>query len=180
MSKTKKRILAAVVVLAVLLIAGVMWKNWSVSTGEIYLYGESHSNPGIEEKELEIWGKYYAAGMRDLFVEYSYADGQFLNLWMQSDNDDLLEQLFEDWKGTAGGQENNKKFLKKIKEDYPQTVFHGTDIEHMYQTTGPRYLAYLEEHGQKDSEEYKTVQENIEQGRCFYENGSCNSTMAAK
>ena len=174
MNKTKKHVLAAVVVLAVLLAVGVVWKNQNVSTGEIYLYGESHSNQGIEEKELEIWGEYYAAGMRDLFIEYSYADGQFLNLWMQSDNDDLLEQLFEDWKGTAGGQDNNKNFLKKIKEDYPQTVFHGTDIEHMYQTTGPRYLAYLEEHGQKDSEEYKTVQENIEQGRYFYENGSCN------
>ncbi len=174
MSSTKKRGLALVAVLVVLLVAGVIWKNRSVNTGEIYLYGESHSNQGIEEKELEIWGEYYASGMRDLFVEYPYADAQFLNLWMQSDNDDLLEQQFEDWKGTAGGQDNNKNFLKKIKENYPQTVFHGTDIGHTYKTTGPRYLAYLEEHGQKDSEEYKAVQENIEQGRYYYENGGCN------
>lgn len=173
MRKTEKCVLA-VAILAVLLIVGMVWKKQNTNTGEIYLYGESHSNQGIEEKELELWGEYYAAGVRDLFMEYPYADAQFLNLWMQSDNDDLLEQQFEDWKGTAGGQDNNKNFLKQIKEQYPETVFHGTDIGHTYKTTGPRYLAYLEENGQKDSEEYKTVQENIEQGRYFYENGGAN------
>ena len=177
MRKTEKRVLA-VAILAVLLIVGMVWKKQNTNTGEIYLYGESHSNQGIEEKELELWGEYYAAGVRDLFMEYPYADAQFLNLWMQSDNDDLLEQQFEDWKGTAGGQDNNKNFLKQIKENYPETVFHGTDIGHTYKTTGSRYLAYLEEHGQKDSEEYKTVQETSSRAVIFMRTAA--AIMAAK
>ena len=43
MRKTEKRVLA-VAILAVLLIVGMVWKKQKTNTGEIYLYGESHSN----------------------------------------------------------------------------------------------------------------------------------------
>ena len=62
-----------------------------------------------------------------------------------------------------------KNFLKQIKEQYPETVFHGTDVGHTWESTGPRYLAYLEANGQKDTEEYKRTQENMEQGKRYYE-----------
>src|SRR5699024_6861975 len=39
------------------------------TSGQIYLYGESHSNEIQLKKELEIWQGYYATGMRHLFVE---------------------------------------------------------------------------------------------------------------
>ena len=108
-------------------------------------------------------------GMRDLFVEFPYTDAQFLNLWMQADDDELLDLQFKDWGGTEGGTEVMKNFLKQIKEQYPETVFHGTDVGHTWESTGPRYLAYLEANGQKDSEEYRRAQENMEQGKRYYE-----------
>ena len=48
-------------------------------------------------------------------------------------------------------------------------MFHGTDVGHTWESTGPRYLAYLEANGQKDTEEYKRTQENMEQGKRYYE-----------
>ena len=138
----------AAIVLIVTLLVGLFWsyvKNGP--KGEIYLYGEEHSKQSILDKELSIWGEYYEKGMRDLFVEFPYTDAQFLNLWMQADDDELLDLQFKDWGGTEG----------------------GTDVGHTWESTGPRYLAYLEANGQKDSEEYRRAQENMEQGKRYYE-----------
>ena len=88
---------------------------------------------------------------------------------MQADDDELLDLQFKDWEGTEGGTEVEKNFLKQIKERYPETVFHGTDVGHTWESTGPRYLAYLEANEQKDSEEYRRAQENMEQGKRYYE-----------
>lgn len=140
-------VLILVLILALL---GLLWNNvnnTSNSTDEIYLYGEWHSDSHILDRELEIWGEYYKKGMRDLFVEYPYTDAQFLNLWMQADDDELLDQQFKDWEGTAGGTEIVKNFLKQIKKTYPKTVFHGTDVGHTWHSTGPRYLKYLKSTG---------------------------------
>ena len=168
-TKTGRWKYAAIVLIAALLV-GLFWsyvKNGP--KGEIYLYGEEHSKQSILDKELSIWGEYYEKGMRDLFVEFPYTDAQFLNLWMQADDDELLDLQFKDWGGTEGGTEVMKNFLKQIKEQYPETVFHGTDVGHTWESTGPRYLAYLEANGQKDTEEYKRTQENMEQGKRYYE-----------
>jgi len=168
-TKTGRWKYAAIVLIAALLI-GLLWNHEKNGPkGEIYLYGEEHSKQSILDKELSIWGEYYEKGMRDLFVEFPYTDAQFLNLWMQADDDELLDLQFKDWEGTAGGTEVEKNFLKQIKEQYPETVFHGTDVGHTWERTGPRYLAYLEANGQKDSEEYRRAQENMEQGKRYYE-----------
>lgn len=135
----------------------------------IYLYGEIHVNTNIMKKELELWGEYYDKGMRDLFVELPYFDAQIMNIWMQSDNDDIFDMFFQNSQGTAGGTPEYQNFWKKLKRDYPETILHGTDIGHEYATTGQWYLNYLEEHGQKDSEEYRKTQENIEQGKYYYD-----------
>lgn len=160
-------VLILVLILALL---GLLWNNvnnTSNSTDEIYLYGERHGEQRILNRELEIWGEYYKKGMRDLFVEYSYADAQFLNLWMQADEDELLEQQIKDWEGTAAGTEVVKNFLKQIKENYPKTVFHGTDVGHTWRSTGPRYLKYLKSTGQMDTEEYQRALLNIQQGKRY-------------
>ena len=161
---------AIVLLLALLLGLGLLWNNannTSNSTDEIYLYGEWHSDSHILDRELEIWGEYYKKGMRDLFVEYPYTDAQFLNLWMQADDDELLDQQFKDWEGTAGGTEIVKDFLKQIKKNYPKTVFHGTDVGHTWHSTGPRYLKYLKSTGQMDTEEYQRALLNIQQGKRY-------------
>lgn len=168
--KTQKSWKLVLLFLLLVLLTGLIWNNVKTGTGvQIYLYGEEHSKQSILDKELSIWGEYYEKGMRDLFVEFPYTDAQFLNLWMQADDDELLDLQFKDWEGTAGGTEVEKNFLKQIKEQYPETVFHGTDVGHTWERTGPRYLAYLEANGQKDSEEYRRAQENMEQGKRYYE-----------
>lgn len=171
----------AAIVLILALLAGLFWNNVTNGPkGEIYLYGETHSDQRILNRELAIWGEYYEKGMRDLFVEYPYTDAQFLNLWMQADDDELLDLQFQDWQGTQGGTETVKNFLKQIKEQYPETVFHGTDVGHTWNRTGPRYLAYLEANGKKDTEEYQRAQENMAQGKRYYEIEASDEDAAAR
>ena len=139
-------------------------------SGTIFLYGEEHAAEAILEKEFELWSTYYHDdGMRDLFVELPYYSAEFLNLWMQSDSDDILDQLYQDWEGTAIHSQDVINFYKQIKRDCPETIFHGTDVGHQYHTTGKRYLTYLQENGQGDgSEQYQLAQEAIEQGQYYY------------
>lgn len=138
-------------------------------SGQIFLYGETHSVESILEEEFQLWYTYYhEEGMRHLFIENSYYGAEFLNLWMRSDSDDILDQLWEDLQGTAGGAQEAKAFYQRIKEECPETIFHGTDVGHQYRTTGARYLEYLDSVGQEDSEAYALAQEAIEQGKHYY------------
>jgi len=140
------------------------------ASGKIYLYGERHGVTQILDRELELWGVHYKKNnMRDLFVELPYYSAAYLNLWMRSDNDDILNALYADWAGTEIGVPQTKVFYQKIKSEYPDTVFHGTDVGHQYRTTGARYLKYLEDHGQKKSEQYSMVQRVIAQGKKYYQ-----------
>lgn len=136
----------------------------------IYLYGETHSQPAILAQELERWGDYYRNDdMRHLFVELPYFTAEFLNVWMQSDSDDILNAVYDDTEGALSHTPAVRDFYRAIKRDYPETVFHGTDIGHQYFSTGQRYLAYLESSGLKGSTEYALAEEAIEQGIRYYE-----------
>lgn len=140
--------------------------------GKIYLYGETHASVEMIEKELSLWDEYYQQGMRDLFIEYPYYTAEFLNMWMKSENDTILETLYEDWNGGFGHSEVVKAFFKRIKANYPETVFHGTDVGHSYDTTGKRYLEYLQSIDKQDSEEYDLTMEIIKQGKVYYQVGN--------
>lgn len=175
-----KKIVIAIMMIAVAVIVSVLWgikernfdngSDQTSQTGQIFIYGEAHAVESILEKELQLWDTYYCQeGIRDLFIEYPYFDAQFLNIWMQSDNDDILEQVYGNWEGSLGHSEVVKQFLKRIKENYPETIFHGTDVGHTYQTTGEQYLEYLRSNGEAGSEEYKLAEEAIEQGKYYYE-----------
>lgn len=139
------------------------------SSGQIYLYGEHHGVEKILDKELELWNDYYHnKNMRHLFVELSYFTAEFLNIWMKSDNDDILDEIYKDWEGTASHVPCVKEFYKKIKMQCPETIFHGTDVGHQHNSTGTRFLRYLASNNLKDSEQYILTQEAIEQGRYYY------------
>ena len=128
--------------------------------------------------ELELWQDYYHnQGMRHLFVEHSYFTAAFLNLWMQADDDTILLELYEDWAGTMAQTEYTLEHYRAIKQTCPETVFHGTDVGHQYWNTGERYLAFLEENGMTDSEEYQRTLEAIEQGKHFYQYGLGSTTV---
>ncbi|WP_342561387.1 hypothetical protein NST84_17140 [Paenibacillus sp. FSL R7-0345] len=141
------------------------------ASGSIYLYGEAHGVAKILDKEFDIWSEYYHnEGMRHLFVELSYFTAEYLNVWMLSDNDDILDEIYEDWKGSPSYNPDTKNFYKQIKSECPETIFHGTDVGHQYDSTGSLFLSYLEANGLTESEEYTLTKEAIQQGRLYYKN----------
>lgn len=175
----KKRKIA--LLLALTLIVGLLSMACSVfnsgatedsisSPGQIYLLGEyEHSNPDMQDQIYAWWDYFYhEKGMRHYFLEDSYYGAQLLNLWMKADNDDILNEMYDDIVNTQAHSPVMIEFFKKIKENCPETIFHGTDVGHQYDSTGERYLKYLEDNGMKDSEEYKLTLEIMEQGKTFY------------
>lgn len=139
-------------------------------SGQIYLYGEAHGVEKILDKEFELWyNYYYQQGIKHLFIEYPYYTAEFLNIWMQSTNDEILDEIYADWQGTQAQVPEVKEFYKKIKNECPETIFHGTDVGHQYATTGKRFLEYLKLKGMEDSKQYKLAEEAIEQGKRYYQ-----------
>lgn len=159
---------AAVVLVALGCLAARLADKREPSSGKIFLYGEKHAEEAILDRELEIWEGYYREGMRDLFIEMPYYTAEYLNLWMRSSDNKILGALYQDWGGAAVHTQEVLEFYRQIKERCPETVFHGTDVGHQYDTTGKRFLAYLESAGQEQSEAYRLAQENIRQGKQYY------------
>lgn len=174
-AKRSKKVIIAITMAAVTLIflgyfAMRFITKRGQSSGEIFLYGEEHSVENILNKEFELWSSYYHNdGVRDLFVELPYYTAEYINIWMKSDSDEILDMLYQDWTGTAMYSQEVINFYKQIKTECPETVFHGTDVGHQYDTTGKRFLEYLESIGQQQSESYRLSQENIVQGQYYYQ-----------
>ena len=119
------------VVLALLMLAGCAGKpvqespvatDEGIPAGQIYLYGEIHGIAAIEEYEAERWKECYERGMRHLFVELSHYTAQWLNLWMDAEDDEILEQLHQDWESTLSSGAETLDFYRTIKEQCPETV----------------------------------------------------------
>ncbi|WP_242860603.1 hypothetical protein [Clostridium sp. KNHs205] len=68
--------------------------------------------------------------MRHLFIELPYYTAEFLNVWMQSDSDDILDAIYDEWNGTMIHTPDIIEFYKNIKSRCPETIFHGTDVGH--------------------------------------------------
>lgn len=136
----------------------------------ILLYGETHGSEAFYDIEFSAWKECYEnENMRDLFLELPYYTAEFLNIWMQEDNDDILLQIYDDIENTQSHVPEYLDFFRRIKEECPETVFYGTDVGHCYDTTGIRYIAYLEENHMEESEQYDIAMENIGQGREWYQ-----------
>lgn len=172
--KSKNIRLLCFMLVGILLIAingcsRVKQQTSSKKHGDIYLYGEYHGVKEILDQEFDLWYDYYHnQGMRHLFIEDPYYTAEFLNLWMKAEDDTILEQLFIDWIGTAANTSYYKEFYQKIKKECPETIFHGTDVGHQYDSTGKRFLEYLKEEGKESSEQYALAEEAIEQGKYYY------------
>ena len=149
------------------------------AAGTVYLYGEEHAKEELIQQELELWENLYATGARDLFLEDGYASAQLLNQWMQAEDDALLNEHFKAVQGTLGGSEVYRTFYEQIKQNCPETVFHGTDIEHQYRSLGYQYLTYLAADGKKDSPEYAQALESIQQAKQYYSDVYAGNTAKA-
>lgn len=146
-----------------------MYKVEDRYEGQIFLFGEYHGVKEIYEKELEIWGYYYETqDMRHLFIELPYYTAEFLNIWMKANDDAILMQIYDDIEGTLGHNEYALAFFRRIKSNYPETIFHGTDVGHRYETNGKRFVTYLEVNKLKNTYLYAKTKENIKQGEIYY------------
>lgn len=140
-----------------------------IQDGHIYLYGEQlHGDRDYYDEELRIWGEFYEKGYRHLFEERSYFAAAYLNEWMADDSDKILLELYSDWEGTNAHDSSTLEYYRYIKENYPETIFHGTDIGHQYDSTGKRYLKKLEDEGRISSDDYAIAKDNYEQGEKYY------------
>lgn len=145
----------------------------------ISLYGEAHGYKKCYDAEFEEWRKFYNEGCRNLFMELPYYSAELLNVWMHEDSDELLERWFEEIEGTLSGNEYYKEFFLEIKDSCPDTVFYGTDVGHQYDTTGARYLKYLEDNGLENSENYALAEECIRQGQEYTGDDTGHNGMSA-
>lgn len=134
---------------------------------KIYLYGELHGNSKIYDEELKVIEKHYNEGIRDMFIEGSFARGEFLNIWINEKDDKILDDLMKDADGTHGGNEQTREFYLTIKKKFPELRFHGTDIEHVQ--TSYRYGLFLDEKNINDEFSRKFIADNREQKRIFKE-----------
>jgi hypothetical protein len=145
----------------------------NINTATIVLIGETHAVDWILDRQIEIWRHYYEnEGLRNLFIEVGYFAGLLKNQWMKSDNDDILDFMFYDLRGTLADNPVVKEYFKRIKREFPETIFHGVDVGHQYWSTGERFLSYLIENDLQGTEQYILTQEAIEQGKHFYETNS--------
>lgn len=142
--------------------------NQNKYIGTIYLYGEQHGEEKIILEELHLWQNYYQKGFRHLFLELPYYTAEYLNIWLQENDNTILEDIYNDWAGTAFYNQHMFDFFVTIKRSCPQTVFHGTDVGHQYQSTGKRFLHYLQSKNKQSTNAYKRAQQIIEQGISYY------------
>ena len=183
--KERLKTAIAFIILAVLILAGFILVRADRS-GDVYpnedtmirLYGEAHGYQTYYEIELKLWQENYEDGYRNLFVELPYYSAEYLNLWMKGGSEEILNDLFEDIRGTLSGNDNYKDFFQKIKESCPETVFYGTDVGHQFDTTGARYLKYLEENGLTGSENYALAEACIRQGQEYYASGDTETGIS--
>lgn len=56
------------------------------------------------------------------FVELPYYTAQYLNLWMQAEDDTILLEVYEDWNGSLSYNELVLDFYRSIKADCPETI----------------------------------------------------------
>lgn len=184
MKNTLKTIIAFTILFVVSLGAVILDLNdnsndvYPTSDTKIMLYGESHGSKEYYDAEIELWQGFYEDGLRDFFIELPYYSAEFLNVWMKEDTDVLLDAWFEEISETLSGNEYYHDFFCAIKENCPETTFYGTDVGHQFDTTGARYLKYLEENGLKDSENYRLAEDCIKQGKEFYENREDSSGVS--
>lgn len=148
----------------------IVYKDQLTTTysGKVYLYGESHGVERILKKEYELWKDYYNRGMRHLFVELPYYTAEFLNIWMKAEDDTILLKLQKNSEGTASDTPHTLEFYRKIKKSCPDTIFHGTDLGHQYDTIGEDFLKYLEEQNLIGTENHTLTKAAIKQGKIYY------------
>lgn len=112
------------------------------------------------DREIELWrDHYFNEDLRHFFIEHPYYTAEYLNVWMQSEDDIILDRIFP---------YVFRDFYLRIKDECPETVFHGIDIGRPeYSGHSNFYLAYLLRNHLEDSEQYRITLATIRQGQTY-------------
>lgn len=184
--KEKIKTITAFALLVIICVVGIVLTATDKGTDvypdentKIFLYGEMHGQKEYYEAELDEWRKLYDEGCRNFFIELPYYSAEFVNVWMRETSDETLDLWFEEIQGTASGNANYYEFFQNIKKYCPETVFYGTDVGHQFDTTGARYLKYLEDNGLETSKNYALAKECIRQGIEYYNDRTANNGVSS-
>ena len=110
--------------------------------------------------------------MRHLFIEFAYHVAEYLNVWMQSENDYIFYEIYNEWAEydeIADILLLQLEFFRTIKREFPETIFHGIDILVWQNPIGKFFLQYLENNNKQDTEQYLLTLQAIEQGEQYYQ-----------
>ena len=133
----------------------------------IHLYGEVHGLDAHFIHHFYRWKYYYTYhGMRHLFIEMPFYHSFLLNLWMEEEDDKILQFLFDDIRGQYADTATRWDFYQRIKAELPNTIFHGVD---MGIPGGPLAKFMFHEHVLEDSDEFNIIQDNIMITQFFYD-----------
>lgn len=165
-------IAAAAALAAAILLSGFLSRNpRSSQPGQIYLYGEVHAHETIQNMELERWEQYYKEdGMRHLFMETSYCHAQFLNLWMQSDNNEILDSLLKKMQGTYGVLLRKEHFICQSKKT-ARKPFSTAPISVISTVQSDRNICIIWKKTARKIRKNISWGKNIQQGKTFEATG---------
>ena len=129
-----------------------------------YIFMGKNTVGKLTRKEFALWKDHYDdEDMRNLFLEVPNYVAGYLNLWMDEEDDQILEILRDQYKFSQGNKlKHYGKLLRRIKKECPETVFHGTDIGDFNDTLGQSYLKLLDK--DKDKTEIDRIKEVMDQG----------------
>jgi len=144
----KKLVLSAM--LACLLMIGLVFVGCSTTPSykniptldkyDAIFTGESHDNRENFEVSLYLMKHYYSLGIRDFAVESGYGSTLLLQYYIDTGNEECLEVILRNVKGTAAYTQDNYNFYKELykwNSTLEQKIkLHGFDVEHNYNTSG--------------------------------------------
>ena len=140
--------------ITILFILTILFASCSKKS-DITLVGEIHHIKEVKDKELELYRDFYEKGGRHLFIEYGYSWASYMNFIMKQDSS---------FKSMLGDDvESDIEFFQAIKDNFPETIFHGIDAE--LSTIGESWLQFLQKNNFGTEKEYKTIIEVTEQGK---------------
>lgn len=125
---------------------------------DITLFGEIHYIKEIHDKELELYRDFYEKGGRHLFIEQGYSYAEIMNLIMKY-YDSFEVFLSKD------RLEDDFYFYQYIKDNFPETIFHGIDVEKT--NCAEILLEQFQKNNLGTEEELKLINESIEESKIF-------------
>lgn len=96
---------------------GLKLLNNELDTNTIFLSGEAHGNVKSIDMNLYLM-KYFIenTGIRYILYEGGYAEAQYINMYLDTGNENILIDIFDSFRGTSNYTMEKYNFLKSVYE----------------------------------------------------------------